>query len=212
MSNAPDYAALVRLFPVLRNLVDACGEVTLTAEEAAQIRLLGFPAEEGRWRVLPVPNELVRDNPLLENLSIGWDPRKSPGQITVANERRQRSSSAVPHTPARTSDDHPHLIDGGTTWQDPLQEELAELQSKILWATEKVGGRILKRQLQKKFWRFRAEAFGTALSDLIRGGTLRLEVNWVVACSTHLQSGLKGPNPCSTASQRTTKACTPVRE
>jgi hypothetical protein len=76
MSDAPDYAALVRLFPVLRNCVDGCGEVTLTVEEAAQIRLLGFPAEEGRWKVPPVPPESVRDNPLLEHLSIGWGIRR----------------------------------------------------------------------------------------------------------------------------------------
>jgi hypothetical protein len=185
MSDAPDYAALVGLFPVLRNCVDGCGEVTLTADEAARIRLLGFPAEEGRWMVPPIPPELVRDNPLLENLSIGWNPRKGPGQITVANESRQRSSSAVPHTPAWTSGDHPQVMDGGTTRQIPPQQELGELQSKVLQAVGNAGGRILKRQLQKKFWRFRAEAFGTALGCLIQGGLLTLETNWVVLFHTY---------------------------
>ena len=91
MSTIPDYAALVKLLPILRNLVDGCGEVTLTAEEAAQIRLLGFAAEAGRWKVPPVPPELIQDNPLLEHLSIGWgtcqaDISRIPVLVLICND------------------------------------------------------------------------------------------------------------------------------
>ena len=73
MSTIPNYPALVNLLPLLKSLVDACGEVRLDDDEAAQIRLLGFAAESERWKVPPVPPELVRDNPLFEHLSIGWE-------------------------------------------------------------------------------------------------------------------------------------------
>jgi hypothetical protein len=89
MSDTPDYAALVRLFHILRTLVDACGDLTLTADEAAQIRLLGFRAEEGRWRVPPVPFELVAGNPLLEHLSLGWNPAQAEAAPNGANTRNQ---------------------------------------------------------------------------------------------------------------------------
>jgi hypothetical protein len=89
MSDTPDYVTLVKLLPILRNLVDGCGEVTLTADEAAQIRLLGFRAEEGRWRVPPVPPELVADIPLLENLSIGWNPAQVEATHNGANTKNQ---------------------------------------------------------------------------------------------------------------------------
>jgi hypothetical protein len=180
MSDAPDYAALVRLFPVLRNCVDGCGEVTLTADEAAQIRLLGFPAEEGRWRVPPLPPELVRDNPLLEHLSIRWDARETLGQPNSTKGGREDSKSAVPHAPASTSDVQSQRTGDEAKRQVPAEEALAELRRKILRSVENAGGSILKRHLQKKFWRFRAKAFATALGDLIHGGSLRLEGNCVV--------------------------------
>lgn len=94
MSTTPDYVNLVKLFPVLRNLVDGCGEVILTVEGAARIRLLGFRAEEGRWKVPPVPPELVRDNNLLEHLSIGWNPRRVEATPNEVNTKSQSCSRA----------------------------------------------------------------------------------------------------------------------
>lgn len=74
MSIGPNYERLVKLFPILHNLVDGCGEVILSEEEATRIQELGFPGvAAGRWKVPPVPPDLVRDNQLLEHLSIGWD-------------------------------------------------------------------------------------------------------------------------------------------
>jgi hypothetical protein len=40
----PDYVDLIKLLCLLRTLPDALGETTLTAEEAARIRSLGFTA------------------------------------------------------------------------------------------------------------------------------------------------------------------------
>src|SRR5229473_2012576 len=94
MRASPDYATLVMLLPVLRNLVDGCGEVTLREEEAARIKLLGFQdVAAGRWKVPPVPPELVRDNQLLEHLSIGWDWRQTKARpIPLKEDGRQRKT------------------------------------------------------------------------------------------------------------------------
>jgi hypothetical protein len=67
MNSGPEYAALVKLLPTLRVLPDALGWTILTDEEGGKIRSLGFPAKAGRWKTPPLPFELVRDNPLLEN-------------------------------------------------------------------------------------------------------------------------------------------------
>src|SRR6266404_4604394 len=72
-TTASDYPRLVKLLPLLRTFPDALGETTLTTEEAARIRSLGFAAEAGRWTVPPLPPELVRGNQLFENYSEGWD-------------------------------------------------------------------------------------------------------------------------------------------
>src|SRR5713226_911128 len=85
----PDYATLVKLLPILRNCVDGCGEVTLTVEEAERIQSLGFAAEAGRWKVPPVPPELVRDNPLFECLSIGWNPAQAEATPNGAKRKNQ---------------------------------------------------------------------------------------------------------------------------
>jgi hypothetical protein len=73
MTTAPDYPGLVKLLSILRSLPDARKEAMLTTEEAGRIRSLGFAAEAGRWKVPPLPPELVRGSPLFENYSEGWD-------------------------------------------------------------------------------------------------------------------------------------------
>ena len=93
MSTTPNYSALLKLLPLLKNLVDACGEVRLDDDEAAQIRLLGFAAESGRWKVPPIPPELVRDNPLLEHLSTGCDVREtSVPSVPMRHDKREREA------------------------------------------------------------------------------------------------------------------------
>jgi hypothetical protein len=89
MSATSDYAALVKLFPILQDCVDGCGEATLTVEEADRIQSLGFAAEAGRWKVPPLPFELVRDNPLIEYLSIGWNPAQAEATPNGPNTKNQ---------------------------------------------------------------------------------------------------------------------------
>ena len=93
LSTPPDYVALVKLLPALRNLVDACGEVTLTAEEAERILSLGFEAQSGRWKCPPLPPELTRDNSLLEPLSAKWGER-TPLQAIPKNEGFRETRTA----------------------------------------------------------------------------------------------------------------------
>src|SRR5258705_12861566 len=101
-TTASDYPGLVKLLPLLRILPDALGETMLTTEEAARIRSLGFAAETGRWKVPPLPPELVRGNQLLENFSDGWnrlqdDPRR-------ASHAQQSASQPIPKNPATASE------------------------------------------------------------------------------------------------------------
>jgi hypothetical protein len=154
MSSSADYASLVKLLPILGRLVDACGEVTLTAGEAAQIRFLGFRAEEGRWKVPPVPPELVRDNPLLENLAIGWDSRRDVTQRNATIKKRPE--------------------------REITRRMVAEIAQKILRAVENAGGQIQKRKLQAKFWRYPRMAFHEALRNLVSEQLIGLEGKTVV--------------------------------
>lgn len=154
MSTTPNYAALVKLLPTLRSLVDGCGEVTLIADEAAKIRSLGFQAEEGRWKAPPVPPELVRDNPLIENLSIGWGNRQDVTQPSTTIKRRPE--------------------------REITSSMVAEVSQKILRALENAGGQMQKRKLQVKFWRYPRMAFHEALRNLASGQLIGLEGKTVV--------------------------------
>lgn len=65
----------------LKRLPDAIGETTLTPEEASKIRSLGFAADPGPWKVPPVPPQLVGDDQLLAQLSLGWTIQKAEAQV-----------------------------------------------------------------------------------------------------------------------------------
>jgi hypothetical protein len=160
MSTTPDYAALVKLLPTLRCLVDGCGEVTLIADEAALIRSLGFDAHAGRWRVPPVTPELVRDNPLLENLSIGWESALDATQRRVIIKRRREITSTM----------------------------VTEVAQKILCEVENAGGQIQIRKLQPKFWKFPRLAFHKGLGSLMGRHFVRLEGKKVVVSGTRTGS------------------------
>src|SRR5882724_372303 len=106
VTTVPDYPGLVKLLPLLRILPDALGETTLATEEAALIQSLGFAAEAGRWKVPPLPPELVSGNQLFENYSEGWNElqdgllrtsqiQKPVGQ-TSARDREVVDPSAPP--------------------------------------------------------------------------------------------------------------------
>lgn len=187
MSDTPDYAALVNLFPILRNCVDGCGEVTLTVEEAERIRSLGFVADAGRWKVPPLPFELVRDNPLLENLSIGWDTYHAENPVTAANGtrkdvevRRNKIGSEygfqAPVTPDRISAINNPIPTRTrvSQWNDP---QVLALSLKIQGAIQRHGGQIAKRRLQQRFWRYPARIFNQALERLVIRGQVILTNN-----------------------------------
>ena len=159
MRSAPDYAGLVKLLPVLRNLVDACGEVTLTPQEAELIRSLGFAVKAGRWRVPPVPPELVADNPLLEHLSLGWVP---PGATfrDLTNHREEALNS-------------PHFsrVPGVQDEQFPL----TKLQERIVAKLNRHGGCPKRRTIQQRCWRTPATAFNHALQALLDSKVVKQE-------------------------------------
>lgn len=184
MSDTPDYAALVKLLPTLRNLVDGCGDVSLTDEEAELIRSLGFAAQSGRWRVPPVPPELVRDNPLLENRSIGWSSRQNDppaSSVRIPEARVEGSRVAVQDVPAtegarpgefrRTKEPSARLRQarGGD------DSEVSALAAKILVSVKRNGGEITKRRLQQNLWRYQATTFNKALKRLAKRGQIILD-------------------------------------
>ena len=144
---------MVKLLPVLKHFVDGCGEVTLSEQEAERIRPLGFRnVAAGRWKVPPVPPELVRDNPLLEHLSIGWDSRHTEAQPIPTKEDGQQ-----PKTPTSKY----------SSEAARRQSRAHELPIKILRAVETVKGKIQKRRLQQRFWRYPVQSFNNALRELL---------------------------------------------
>ena len=96
-----DYVGLVKLLPLLHQLVDATGEVHLTEEESARIRALGFAAHAGKWHVPPLPPELVADNDLLRNLSLGWIAYPPP-QILASGQEISSDDASHGGLPAAT--------------------------------------------------------------------------------------------------------------
>jgi hypothetical protein len=157
-----DYESLVRLLPTLRNLVDACGEVMLTSEEASKIRSLRFSAEAGRWKCPPLPPHLTRDNPLLEPLSAGWDERslldeapnsgRSMAQRAACQQDRHahltrgRSVEAVDMSLGSCEAERPvQLLAAGPDW-----ERIEEAASKIEETLVRSSKPLTKRRLQQR--------------------------------------------------------------
>jgi|SRR5437588_8465459 len=101
-TTASDYPGLVKLLPLLRTFPDALGETTLTTEEAAHIRSLGFAAEAGRWKVPPLPPELVSGNQLLENFSTGWN--RLQDDLRRASHAQKSASLPIPKNPTAASE------------------------------------------------------------------------------------------------------------
>ena len=181
----PDYLNLVKLLLVLHNLVDACGEVVITFQEASKIRALGFPAEPGRWKCPPLPPELTRDNPLLEPLSVGWGER-TPLQAIPKNECPREIGAASPRRgEARTSRRHPvvtvperHKCERPTPQPRtaPDSARIEEAASKIVAALQRAGEPIPKRRLQQLLWRYPATIFTLALRMAERRQHISLEI------------------------------------
>ncbi len=185
MSGTPDYESLVKLLPVLRNLVDACGEVTLTTEEAERILSLGFGAKSGQWRCPPLPPELTRDNPLLEPLSVGWGKR-TPLQAIPKNEGiRETGIANQQSSEVRVSRRHP-VVTGPEyrkterpTPQPRTKSDSARIEeaaSKIVATLQRAGKPIPKRRLQQLLWRYPAMIFTSALRMAERRQHISLEI------------------------------------
>jgi hypothetical protein len=209
-----NYAALARLLPLLRNLVDACGDVWLTDGEAARIRALGFSAQVGRWRVPPLPPELVAGNPLLEPLSIGWEPppplrghtfsevSRGAGRLVTA-ARPQALVTPQPTTATAESYGEWPRVDGPRSSSGELIRSDAEVAAKVLAALRNAGGRVSKRRVQQKLWRFPAAVVNQALNSLASRGLVRRDGSWLCA-----ESGPAGAAPVGDVTQTVTR--TPV--
>jgi hypothetical protein len=187
--STPDYESLVRLLPTLHNLVDACCEMMITAEEASKIRSLGFSADAGRWKCPPLPPNLTRDNPLLEPLSVAWDLRsrlqEAPNsersmapQAACQQDRhahltwQQRSVEAVDLSIGHCKPERPvQLLGAGPDW-----ERIEEVASKIEETLVRSGKPLTKRRLQQRLWRYPATVFNAALTRLSRQQRILLEV------------------------------------
>ena len=185
MGLTPDYATLVKLLLVLRRLPDATGETTLTPEESAKVRSLGFTAESGRWKCPPLPPQLTRDNPLLEPLSAGWDERaplqaiaknEATGETGVANQQsgevrvsRRLPAETVPEY-RKTERPTPQP----RTAVDSARIE--EAASKIVATLQRAGKPIPKRRLQQLLWRYPATIFTSALRMAERRQHISLEI------------------------------------
>jgi hypothetical protein len=185
MGLTPDYAILVKLLLVLRRLPDATGETTLTPEEAAKVRSLGFAAESGRWKCPPLPPQLTHDNPLLEPLSVGWGERtplqaipKNEGtrEIGAANQRKGGARVSRRHpveaVPERHKTERPTL----QPRTEPDAARIEEAASKITATLQRAGKPIPKRRLQQLLWRYPAATFTSALRMAERRQLISLEI------------------------------------
>jgi hypothetical protein len=184
-TKSPDYAALVKLLPTLKHAVDALAEVILTPSEAEKIQPLGFTAHPGRWRVPPIPPELVAGNGFLEHLASRWDPfwaLRHDGQDAMhATDPAHQPGIVVdtatsPTPPTETAAEidgfHPEPdrcytepASAATDRPEPIAPSKVELQ--ILHLLERHGGQMPRRLLQQKCWRRTAEEFNQALAALI---------------------------------------------
>lgn len=196
---APDYEGLLKLLPRLRRFPDATGETAITPAEAVEIQELGFPAEAGKWNIPFIPFEFVRDSPF------EWASRQ-PQTVPIDGQGKDLRS-AIPQggTNGRQDVEQRRQVSGteGRCW----------LEQRMIRAIEKAGGRMLKRCLQKKFWRTRADEFRRALSAAVQAGFLRIEGQSVVLLGAVTASQLQDvPHSvarthrlCSTIDKRTHK-------
>ena len=180
----PDYPALVGLLPTLHNLVDACGDVTLTAEEANKIRALGFAdAKSGPWKCPPLPPHLTHANPLLEPLSAGWDERSHLSE--VQHRERDNTPQVIsqydgmaqlgPEHSVETVDVPPPHCNAkrrkqlsSLSSEEPDWKRIDEAASKIEGTLKRAGKPMKRRRLQQLLWRYPATVFNAALDMLWR--------------------------------------------
>ncbi|HZT32544.1 MAG TPA: DNA/RNA-binding winged helix domain-containing protein [Bryobacteraceae bacterium] len=149
----PEYEALAEVLMRLRNIPDGLGETVLSSEEAAQIRRCGFQARAGcTWRCPPLPDELVRWNPLLHHLSDAIDPlsRFSPWHPRRAASRR-------------IADIYP----------------LMRIERKVIEHVRRPPYRLPRRRLQQKMWRLPASFFNHMLNRMIAEDRITQQDGWL---------------------------------
>jgi hypothetical protein len=169
MSTTPDYAILVKMLPTLRVFPDALGWTTLTAEEADKIRLLGFSAEAGRWKVSALPPELTFDTPF-ESLSVGWYTPRSCFQLvhTRAHSQYREIQFGLPleaevkaDVSAITSDSNLKPVGREQEQCPPADAGKPEIAARILRARHDQSR--ARRLFMEKLWRLPAAGTGQAL-------------------------------------------------
>ncbi len=188
MKPTPDYATLVKLLLVLRRLPDATGETTLSPEEAAAIRSLGFTAESGRWKCPPLPPQLIRDNPLLEPLSAGWEERLVLQETPKSEPSREPGTVGILGDERRVTVQHAGVVTDVAIERNKVERRLSlstedlnlkrieEVASKIEKTLKRAGKPVGKRRLQQLLWRYRARIFKAALRLLERQQRIFLEI------------------------------------
>ncbi len=188
MGLTPDYATLVKLLLVLRRLPDATGETTLTPEESAKVRSLGFTAESGRWKCPPLPPQLTRDNPLLEPLSAGWNNQSAlPAIPRIESSRESRTArhqgGEAPVTqqpPVKQIDacfgqqriERPALPYG----QDQETKLVEKLLLKMRERAQRADKPMRRRRLQQLYWRYPAKVFNRAFGIMVRDRRIFVEI------------------------------------
>lgn len=180
MRPTPDYAALVKLVPVLRRLPDATGETTLMPEEAARIRSFGFTAESGRWKCPPLPPQLTCDNPLLEALSAGWNdqsvlpaiPRIEGSRESEAARHQGGETRVTQQPPVKPMDVCPaqHKVERPVLpyREDPDAKLVEELLSKMRERAQRADRPMRRRRWQQLYWRYPAQIFNRAFGIMVR--------------------------------------------
>jgi hypothetical protein len=186
----PDFDGLTKALQVTKRLVDATGEVILIEDEAAGIRALGFPtAGAGRWKVPPVPPELVRDNWLFEHLAIGWpsyltwtpaNPRTGEGATLV--DGRVRLAERYQPRPAG-----PVAVD---VWLSHYGTPDHHRVLAALLRRPETG--IRKRTLQQTLHRLQAARLNRVLKALIEAGFVSI-VNGCLTLPIPVRSLLRRP-------------------
>lgn len=187
--SSPDHADLVELLAKFGRVVDTCGYVTLTSEQARVLRSLGFPdaAGAGRWKVptLPVTPEALPAirNPLQQSVAV----ERVPPRVARPRLEPEVRDHPRPETPPEKE---PSSTEEAGEAEEARTAEVVRVGRKILKAIEKAGGQIPRRLLQQKLHRFPAAIFHEALNELARRGLIGFDSGYVVALPTPVIQGL----------------------
>lgn len=161
----PDYRSLVELLPNLGRVPDALGDTELSEEEAARIQSLGFTAKPGPWNVPPLPDELVRDNGLLQMFSETWRAQnegRDPPEYPI--NPRHSGILGVHESCLEIRVGEPPPDAGQKEYVRPWSRD----EEEVYGALERGGGHRRRRPLQQRLWRMGAERFSAAIQSLIR--------------------------------------------